>query len=96
MSATKSKFEGFRRFSVEGYDYIVTYFQAQLKGKATPYDVTDQFTKFVSDFAERGYEFYRTDSVPFELQPGCLASLAGAKTTYGYATIVTFRKKLSQ
>ena len=94
MADHTSKFQGFRKYSVEGFEYIVTYFQAKLKGNATPYDVTDQFTRLVASYASKGFEFFRTDSVPYELKPGCLAGIFGAKTTYGYATIVTFRKKI--
>jgi len=93
MTKAKSKFEGYRKYSVEGYDYLVTYFHAKFMGTATPNGVADQFTNFVTKYAARDYEFYRTDSVPYEVKPGCLSALFGAKTTYGYATIVTFRKK---
>jgi hypothetical protein len=93
VAKTKSKFEGYRKYTVEGYDYLVTYFQAGFKGTGSPKGVADQFTIFVETYADAGYEFYRTDSVPYEVSPGCLYAAFGVKSTYGYATIVTFRKK---
>ena len=96
MAKTKSKFEGFRKYTVEGYEYFVTYFQAELKGnKATTLIVADQFTAFLEKYAKQGYEFYRCDEIPFQISPGCLASAFGSKVTYGYVTIVSFRKKIN-
>jgi len=94
VAKTISKFEGYRKYTVEGYDYLMTYFQAGFKGTGTQKGVADQFTIFVDTHADGGWEFYRTDSVPYEVSPGCLSAAFGVKSTYGYATIVTFRKKV--
>jgi len=95
MSA-QGKFEGFRTYQVAGYQYLVSYFQAHFKGSATGLAVADQFTAFVEHYANQGYEFYRCDDVPYSVTPGCLAGLFGAKESFGYATIVSFRKKIGQ
>jgi len=42
--------------------------------------------------AEHGWEFYRIDTVGVVTQPGCLASLLGAKQIYINYYVVTFRK----
>jgi hypothetical protein len=92
-SSTESKFEGFRTYRVEGSEYLVTFFEARFKGSGTGFGVADQFTAFVQHYANQGYEFFRCDQVPYRITPGCLAGLFGAKETFGFSTIVSFRKK---
>jgi hypothetical protein len=43
--------------------------------------------------ASQGWEFYRVDSVGVVSQPGCLASLLGAKQTLIEYYVVTFRRE---
>ncbi len=94
MSPPKSQFEGYRKYTVGGYEYVISYFEAKFTGSGTPMMVADQFTAFVEWWAAQGYEFLRVDEVPYRVTPGCLAGLFGAKETYGYSTVVAFRKKL--
>jgi hypothetical protein len=42
--------------------------------------------------ADEGWEFYRVDTVGIVSQPGCLASLMGAKQTLVHYFVVTFRR----
>jgi hypothetical protein len=89
----QSKFEGFRTYTVGGFEYLITYFEAQFTSSATATAVADQFTSFVQHWAGQGYEFYRCDEVPFRIAPGCLAGLFGAKEAFGQCTVVSFRRK---
>lgn len=41
--------------------------------------------------AREGWEFYRVDTIGVVTQPGCLASLFGAKQTLSEYFVVTFR-----
>lgn len=90
----QSKFEGFRTYNVGGFTYLMAYFEAEFIGSGSVGAVADQFTQFVSNYAAKGFEFFRCDEVPFRVTPGCLSGLFGAKETYGHCTIVTFRKKM--
>lgn len=83
---------GSRAFRVADWDYFITYFEASLRGAASGLAVADQFAAFVEHYATAGFEFLRTDQVPFRIQPGCLAGLFGASETYGSCTVVTFRR----
>jgi hypothetical protein len=92
---TVSKFEGYRKFISGDYEYVISYFQAVMKeGQANPYNVADQFTAYIEKWANEGWEFYRTDAVPYQIQPGCLSSLLGGKVSFGQVTMVSFRKKI--
>jgi hypothetical protein len=42
--------------------------------------------------AAQGWEFYRVDTIGIVTQPGCLASLLGAKQTVIEYYVVTFRR----
>jgi len=46
-----------------------------------------------NELAEQGWELYRVDTVGVVTQPGCLASLFGAKETYVNYYVVTFRRE---
>lgn len=46
----------------------------------------------VNDMARQGWEFYRVDEVGVREEPGCLAMLLGAKSSYTVYYVVTFRK----
>ncbi len=92
--AANQKFEGVRIYQVGGYEYLTTYFEAKFKGTASAFGVADQFTAFLAQYAQYGYEYFRTDEIPYSVQPGCLAGLLGGKVEYGRVTIATFRKRL--
>jgi hypothetical protein len=81
-------------YTIGEYTYFMTYFEAQFTGSGEPRAVADQFTSFVSHYATSGFEFYRSDSIPYRVTPGCLAGLFGAKESFGYTTVVSFRKRL--
>ena len=44
--------------------------------------------------AMQGWEFYRVDTIGVVTQPGCLASLLGAKQTMVEYYVVTFRRQI--
>lgn len=94
MAQAKSQFEGFRKYQVGGFEYVVTYFEAQFKNNGSPRMVADQFTQFVEWWGSQGFEFMRCDEVPYRITPGCLQGLFGAKESYGHCTVVTFRKQI--
>ncbi len=94
LGSESSKFEGFRTYNVGGFTYLMAYFEAKFVGTGSVGAVADQFTQFVSNYAAKGFEFFRCDEVPFRVTPGCLSGLLGAKESYGHCTIVTFRKKM--
>ena len=45
-----------------------------------------------NEHASQGWEFYRVDTIGVVTNPGCLASLLGAKQTHIEYYVVTFRK----
>ncbi len=47
-----------------------------------------------NEHASQGWEFYRVDTVGVVTNPGCLASLLGAKQTLLEYYVVTFRKQV--
>jgi hypothetical protein len=47
----------------------------------------------VNEFATKGWEFYRVDSIGVQLQPGCMDSLSGKKVEYSSYYVITFRKE---
>lgn len=47
-----------------------------------------------NEHASKGWEFYRTDTIGVVTNPGCLASLLGAKQTLLEYYVVTFRKQV--
>jgi len=45
----------------------------------------------VNEHAEKGWEFYRIDSIGVQLQPGCFAALGGKKAENNEYYVITFR-----
>jgi hypothetical protein len=88
-----SPFEGFRRYAVGEYEYVMTYFEARLPGEGGVPAVAEQFSELVEHWAGEGYEFYRCDEIPYQVAPGPIAALFGAKERAGRCTLVSFRKK---
>lgn len=46
----------------------------------------------VSEHAEQGWEFQRVDAIGVQVQPGCLASLLGQRTSEVTYYVVTLRR----
>lgn len=47
----------------------------------------------VNEYAAKGWEFYRTDSIGVALQPGCGGILQGKKEEKSLYYVITFRKE---
>ena len=45
----------------------------------------------VNEYATKGWEFYRIDSVGVSLQPGCFDSIFGKKEESSIYYVITFR-----
>jgi hypothetical protein len=49
--------------------------------------------EIVNQYAQKGWEFYRVDTLGVHTTPGCLASLFGRKEELIEYYVVTFRKE---
>ena len=47
----------------------------------------------VNRYANKGWEFYRVDSIGVQLQPGCFEVLSGKKVQNDIYHVITFRKE---
>ncbi len=47
-----------------------------------------------NEHAQKGWEFFRVDTIGVVTNPGCLAALLGAKQTLIEYYVVTFRKQV--
>jgi hypothetical protein len=56
-------------------------------------EAADYMQQVVNEEAIDEWEFYRVDSISVEVQPGCIASLIGLKSTYYNYRVITFRRK---
>jgi hypothetical protein len=65
--------------------------QTFLLKKDTGNEIAGYLESLTHKLGEKGWEFYRIDSVGVAVQPGCLASLLGARQSMTYYNIVTFR-----
>jgi hypothetical protein len=50
----------------------------------------------VNEWAAKGWEFFRVDTVGVYTPPGCLASLLGAQASYVQHYVVTFRRQIQR
>jgi len=79
------------------YQYHVVPFMGQIKaGKEGAQNVAQQLQELINHYAEQGWEFHRIDRVQIAVQPGCLASLFGAQTSYIGFDQVIFRQGVSR
>ena len=62
--------------------------------KDTGSEIAVHLEKLAQEWASKGWEFYRIDSVGVLVQPGCLGPLLGVKQSMTYYNIVTFRRPL--
>lgn len=79
------------RYSFDGSEFVVTYFEADVGLGASGHEVAVRFGQFLEKMARAGYELARVDTVPYRMSPGCLLSLFGFSERYGQCTVVTFR-----
>jgi hypothetical protein len=49
--------------------------------------------EIVNEWAQKGWEFYRVDSIGVRTEPGCLGSLIGQKVQLMEYYVITFRKE---
>lgn len=57
--------------------------------------LTEYVEKKVNDMAQKGWEFYRSDSYTVEELPGCLAALSGQRGNVESYNLLTFRKSIA-
>lgn len=55
-------------------------------------EIAVHLEKLTQEWASKGWEFYRIDSVGVLVQPGCLGAFTGTKVSMTYYNIVTFRR----
>ena len=51
--------------------------------------------KVVNEMARKGWEFYRTDSIGVQVNPGCLGMILGRKQELMDYYVISFRKELN-
>jgi len=54
--------------------------------------VSEQLQLLIDAHVKQGWEFYRIDPVQIQIQPGCLASLFGQRTSWINFDQVIFRR----
>ncbi len=64
--------------------------QKEVQGNEAAY----YLQSIANEQAAQGWEFYRVDTVGVVTNPGCLASLLGAKQMHIEYYVVTFRKQV--
>lgn len=62
--------------------------------KDTGNEIAVYLETLAREWASKGWEFHRIDSVGVAVNPGCLGAFTGVKATMTYYNIVTFRKPL--
>jgi hypothetical protein len=67
--------------------------QTYVLKKDTGHEISDHLESLVLQMGEKGWEFYRIDSVGVAVNPGCLAAMLGQKQSMTYYNIVTFRQE---
>ena len=68
--------------------------QTFLLKKDTGNEIAVHLEKLIQEWAGKGWEFYRIDSVGVAVQPGCLGALTGVKQSMTYYNIVAFRRPI--
>lgn len=75
------------------YEYkMVQLPQTFVLKKDTGSEIAPYLERLIQNWASKGWEFYRIDSVGVVVPPGCLAALGGARTTMTYYNVVAFRR----
>ena len=69
---------------------VITVKQKDVQGNEAAY----YMQTIANEQAQKGWEFYRVDTVGVVTNPGCLASLLGAKQTHIEHYVVTFRMQI--
>lgn len=76
------------------YRYKMVQIPPQITVKAKEHrgnEAARYLQSLVNEAAEKGWEFYRVDTIGVATQPGCLARLFGARQTLIHYYVVTFR-----
>ncbi len=78
------------------YEYKFVQIPQAISVKRTSgdYAAADYIQETVDQYTKDGWEFYRIDTIGVASEPGCIASLFGAKTYYQDYAIICFRKSL--
>lgn len=61
--------------------------------KDTGGEISEYLETLILNMGEKGWEFYRIDTVNVAVSPGCLASMMGAKQSMTSYNIVAFRQE---
>ena len=72
--------------------YRVLPFIGKVQNNLSALEVSDQLEDLINEGAKEGWQFEQINNVNIEVQPGCLASLFGAKTQYVRFDMVVFKK----
>lgn len=51
--------------------------------------------RIINEMAQKGWEYYRTDSYSMIEHPGCLGAIFGSKEKMGIYNVLIFRSKLN-
>ena len=77
-------------------DYLVIPFIGKIKSglfsSENAETVSRQLQSLINQYSQQGWEFHNIAKVDIEVNPGCLASLFGAKTSYVTFDQVVFRR----
>lgn len=73
--------------------YQVVPFIGRIKGKQSATEVSNQLEALINEGTKNGLEFVQLGSVNIEVQPGCIASLLGAKANYVRFDMAIFKPK---
>ena len=80
------------------YQYKVVPFIGQIKGGTfstnNAQTVSSQLEAVIQEHAKQGWDYYSTEKIGIEVQPGCLGSFLGQKSAYINFDQIIFRKSV--
>lgn len=73
--------------------YKVVPFIGKIKANGNAQEVATQLQAAIAQNTGDGWEFHSFNDVSIEVQPGCLAALLGAKTSYIKSDQLVFKRE---
>lgn len=77
------------------YEYKVVPFMGQVQAKESSSVVSQQLESILNQHAADGWELHSLGSVDIEVQPGCLSTFLGQKTSYVRHDQVILRRSVA-
>lgn len=79
------------------FEYLVIPFVGQIRSGVFSIEnagtASKQLQKVIDDYSQRGWDFHSVNDINIQINPGCLASLLGARVSFITFDQVIFRRK---